>query len=307
MGLFRKAIDMYDNVLKQRPHDSCWFRREIVYFYLQYADANVLTFNLNRLIHPRIKEGFATTSEDPDSFMKDYPEYESLAKKYRSLYKGVDKAPELPPKGAELLRLTSRIAKWIQVDSPGFMPHERHYRMFGLAVLQAAQTLRMHVASLKSKGVGLDVPDVYSSHSDEVLRNVVKKDHHYFGWRDFFDIIIRWRQLSAPGDPIWWTDQLTQKQYSERQGMTTYMMNGVAYNVRYGPYIDSALNTTRDLLLSTGYLPSVGSQVKQVTDPVGRDIIKNAKHVSDLYKGVGEGFYVTVPCYRYSSTFSAFF
>jgi hypothetical protein len=31
---------------------------------------------------------------------------------------------------------------------------------------------------------------------------------HPLGWRDVFDIAVRWRQLSEPNDPVWWIDQL---------------------------------------------------------------------------------------------------
>ena len=223
---------MYDEILSTSPQSTCWFKREVAYFHLAHADDPILTYNLNKAIHPRVKEGFATSTEDHVAFMSEYPDYQSLAEMHRPLFlTGVDESPEMPSKGKDALLLTSRIASWIQVDSPGFMPHKRHYRMFGLAVLHAAQTLRRHVAILIAGGKGLEIPNVSSSHSDELIEGQ-SSSSHIFGWRDFFDIIIRWRQLSAPGDPVWWTDQLTQKQYSERQGMVTYMHNGPAANVR---------------------------------------------------------------------------
>jgi hypothetical protein len=298
LGLFRQSIKTYDEVLKIDPKNSCWFRREIVYFYLKHADDSVISFNLNKAIHPRIKEGFATSSYDHVEFMKGYPEYKSLAIMHSKLAKGNDKPPKMPAKGYDVLKVTSKLGAWIQVDSPGFMPHKRHYRMFGLAVLQVAQTLRMHVASIKKTGRGVEVPDSYTSHSDGIKVKTAKPNHHEFAWRDLFDIIIRWRQLSAPGDPIWWTDQLTQKEYSERQGMTTYMLNGQGVNVRYGPYVNMALNATRDQLLAVGFLPQSGSDMIKVTDPKLRRVIEDAKHVSDLHRGVGDrSFYALMPCY----------
>ena len=231
LGQYKSAVKIFDRLLEMNPKDSAWFKREVTYFYWKYLDENVLNFNINREIHPRVKEGYATSAQDHEEFMKDYPDYESLAMKYGYLMQKDEGSFEMPEQGEQLLSLTAELASWVQVDSPGFTPHKRHYRMFGLAVLHAAQTLRMHVKSLISSGRGLEVPDSHSSHSDGVKLNVVKDNHHAFGWRDFFDIIVRWRQLSAPGDPIWWTDQLTQKQYHERQGMTTYMLNGVGVNV----------------------------------------------------------------------------
>jgi hypothetical protein len=31
---------------------------------------------------------------------------------------------------------------------------------------------------------------------------------HALGWRDVFDIAVRWRQVSEPNDPVWWIDRL---------------------------------------------------------------------------------------------------
>ena len=34
------------------------------------------------------------------------------------------------------------------------------------------------------------------------------KGYHVFGWRDWFDIAIRWRQYSEPMDVVYWLDRL---------------------------------------------------------------------------------------------------
>lgn len=30
---------------------------------------------------------------------------------------------------------------------------------------------------------------------------------HTFMFRDFFDIAVKWRQISEPNDPVWWIDR----------------------------------------------------------------------------------------------------
>jgi hypothetical protein len=198
------------------PNDSAWFKREILFYYWSAIDRSVQTFNINKDVHPRVKEGFATSAPNHEEFMRDYPEYESLAETYSDLLKGEEARPTLPEKGLELLRLTSTIAGWIQVDSPGFMPHKRHYRMFGLAVLHAAQTLRRHVALLKSSGAATKATRAGG-----------------LSWQDFFGTIVKWRQVGAPTDPVIWSHDLSEGPDADRSGVTTWMIEGGAENVLF--------------------------------------------------------------------------
>ena len=36
------------------------------------------------------------------------------------------------------------------------------------------------------------------------LSAISRSSSHIFGWRDFFDIAVKWRQVSEPNDPVWW-------------------------------------------------------------------------------------------------------
>lgn len=50
---------------------------------------------------------------------------------------------------------------------------------------------------------------------------------HKFGWRDAFDIAVRWRQLSEPNDPVYWVDLLSPEQYAEGFGSQTPLITGM--------------------------------------------------------------------------------
>jgi hypothetical protein len=52
------------------------------------------------------------------------------------------------------------------------------------------------------------------------------RDPHTFGWRDLYDICIKWRQVSEPNDPVWWVDLLTKEQFTEGFGSHTPMITG---------------------------------------------------------------------------------
>ena len=38
---------------------------------------------------------------------------------------------------------------------------------------------------------------------------------HEFGWRDFMDICVKWRQISEPNDPVFWIDLLAPEAFAE--------------------------------------------------------------------------------------------
>jgi hypothetical protein len=47
-----------------------------------------------------------------------------------------------------------------------------------------------------------------------------------FDWRDAFDVVVRWRQLSEPNDPVWWIDRLSPEAFQEGFGLQTPLVNG---------------------------------------------------------------------------------
>ena len=136
-----------------------------------------------------------------------------------------------------VLRAASPVGPGIQLRCPGFLPNARQHRMFGLASLEVAQLVRGHWDSIKAGGAGTMVPDAGSS-TWQPRRSgggIVKapgsavgsgSGRHPLGYRDLFDVAVRWRQLSEPNDPVWWIDRLTPEAFREGFGLQTPMVNG---------------------------------------------------------------------------------
>ena len=129
-----------------------------------------------------------------------------------------------------VLRVARSIGSGIQLTCPGFLTNVRQHRMFGLATLELAQLARRHWDSLGSGGTGAVVPDTGSSTwSPAASGNVgdsTSVAEHPLGYRDVFDVAVRWRQLSEPNDPVWWIDRLTPEAFREGFGLQTPMVNG---------------------------------------------------------------------------------
>lgn len=135
-----------------------------------------------------------------------------------------------------VLRVALPIGPGIQLTCPGFLSNARQHRMFGLASLEVAQLARRHWDSLKTGGPGAFVPNAGSSarqprSSAGNMGTSVASDWkavggHLVGYRDVFDVAVRWRQLSEPNDPVWWIDRLTPEAFQEGFGLQTPIVNG---------------------------------------------------------------------------------
>lgn len=111
-------------------------------------------------------------------------------------------------------------------------------RQLGLAVLQLGQRLRSHwralaAASLELEGLPAEVPNASSSRGAAYFHRATNEATdgapsagHAFAWRDAFDVVVRWRQLSEPNDPVWWIDRLSPEAFKDGFGLQTPLVNG---------------------------------------------------------------------------------
>lgn len=135
-----------------------------------------------------------------------------------------------------VLQAASPMGPGIQLRCPGFLPNARQHRMFGLASLEVAQLVRRHWVSVKAGEAGAMVRESGSSlwrptrqgggGSPEGRGGGEGLGMRPVGYRDVFDVAVRWRQLSEPNDPVWWIDRLTAEAFREGFGLQTPMVNG---------------------------------------------------------------------------------
>eukprot|EP00605_Chrysophyceae_sp_TOSAG23-4_P000509 GSChrysophyteH1.ASY1.ANO1.571.1 assembled CDS len=104
----------------------------------------------------------------------------------------------------------------VQLKCKGFLPNLRQHAQFGQSVLEM---LKCFMATGNCE------------------------------WRTFFEISVRWRQLSEPADPVWWIDGMPTTSYSEGFGLQTPLVNGQWNTIRYYSYFPMAFDRTKTLLL----------------------------------------------------------
>jgi hypothetical protein len=154
---------------------------------------------------------------------------------------------------------------FVQLNAQGFLPNKRQHTCFGLAVLEMAQTVGMHVGTGQVK----------------------------LGWREFFSIAVRWRHVSEPGDPVFRIYSLPKKAFEEGFGLQTPIVNGQMKTIRYYSYYPQAFSRMKSLL-ECGYYNTDGNY--RELSFIDRKQLQSASSLDEVRQIVGEDFYVIVPC-----------
>ena len=157
---------------------------------------------------------------------------------------------EIRESDKDVLDKSFHLGHWMQLDTPGFIRNHRQHRQFGLAVLQMAKQLKRHTELVRNGLGGLKIRDTASSkkfafHTTSSsgstasdISSTKAKSMHSFGWRDFFDIAVKWRQVSDSNDAVWWIDALTTQAFEDGFGLQTPIVNGQLKTIRYYSYFD---------------------------------------------------------------------
>lgn len=301
MGDYSRAVEYYQQTLSVDASHFAWTVMEICYYRWSKLDTHLEEYNADRDVDWQLK--FSWVKNDARSShckskkpcrltpLTNLPPNDLLA---IPSVRDSDFSKEKRRVIRDLLNVTSILSRWIQVNSPGFLPHRRQHKMFGLQVLQMSQTLRRHARSIANGVGGLTVNRRASS------QLVNEDERHHLNWRDFFDIAVKWRQLAEPLDAVWWIDRTTDMQPdtddadNEYLGLQTYIQTGVGENVRYYPYYKQAFNLTKNLLHRGYYF---GQHIFRPTPPSDVPAILASRNLRQLLDAVKNPFYIITPCY----------
>ena len=279
LGKYSLADNVFKSILEIDNDSYIWFQRQILITIWKNIDVSLNTINLDKLIDSTVKEGFCKRYSWK-SFVS--PNYKELDVPKLS---NIQQNNNLDKEKKKYLNLADKLGSWIQLNCKGFLKNVRQQRQFGLAVIEMANNLFMHC----KKGE-LFVDNSASS----TITNYISTNHS-FSWRDYFDIAIRWRQISEPNDAVWWIDLLTQDGFNQGFGLQTPIINGQLKTFRYYYYYDKAFSMMKKLIISDGYY--INEEKHEVTDNLKKNAIKNAKDLDELSKIMSNtGFYVITKC-----------
>eukprot|EP00897_Mesotaenium_endlicherianum_P000971 jgi/Mesen1/10875/ME000093S10392 len=117
------------------------------------------------------------------------------------------------------------------------------------------------------------------------------------GWRDVYNLAVRWRQLAEPNDPVVWVDLLTEKEFVQGFGSHTPLLLGQAKVVRYYTNFPRALRIMKEQILEKGGVTNAANKFVSLALPEQRRAVEEAKDCKALYDVVGADFWVTTPCH----------
>ena len=211
LGRFRSAAAALDALLLAEPGHHGWYSREMCSYYLSVLDSPLDGFNADDEMNPYFKDAMCKR-HDPRK-------HEPLRNYTRQDLRALSRVPEVAPHGPEgdaaaslVVGRADAMGRFVLLNQcRGFLDNSRQVRQLGLASLQLAQKVRSHWASKREGGAGLQVPNASSSAQSFGGRTGA----HTMGWRDALDIMVRWRQLSEPNDPVWWIDRLSPEAFTE--------------------------------------------------------------------------------------------
>ena len=273
----------------------------MTHFYRVIARRSLTTFNYDDLLHLEVKTGMSQPEHYTIPGPAKYVSYKAAAEKAAAKHAqhGGDadgeEARERRRRVGRFVRATAYLSKFVQLNTPGFLPNIRQHRQFGLAVLHMAQALREHTLARHRGLAGTAVPDVVSSQAKYVGWKPFpgKKGQHVFGWRDYFDIAVRWRQYCEPMDVVYWLDRLDlPDDQSSRVGLNTYMIAGSKKITRYHLYNDWAFNITKKNMAEVGVMNA--KEEFFVLPPHHKQMARDARTHEDLFVAAGRIPFVQV-------------
>ncbi|KAL6073358.1 Suppressor of RPS4-RLD 1 [Balamuthia mandrillaris] len=266
LGLHEKAIADYTAIISRKLDHIVWYNREIALYTHSHLDVPACEFNMDRDTDPSFKEAWCKRLH-PQS-LASYSPQSALD----STIPDVTLDAVLSEDAKRIVDASREIGVKLQLNCAGYTRNKRQHRACGLAVFEIAQTL-----SKVWRGELTTISGKASSSTSQ---------SHSFGWRDLYDIPIRWRQFSEPNDPVWWVDLLTPEQFAEGFGSHTPMITGQTYVVRYSPMFKRAFAIMKGLL-----------QQQQALDEHAKKRVAEAKECADLHAIMKRDFWVVTPCY----------
>ncbi|KAI6646415.1 hypothetical protein LOD99_12537 [Oopsacas minuta] len=266
LGEFHQALSGYERGLSESPTHFIYYLNEVCKQHQIYFDTPLTDYYWDALFSPQFKECYGMRRDTDECLPKSYVPLPL------STVASLNLKNTLTPNQTELLTLAKRLGTKILYNTPGFVTNRKQIISSGLAMLQSAQVMHRII-----KGESIRVTGKSSSHN---------RVPHSFGWRDFFDILVRWRQAVEPLDPVWWIDGLTPESFKKGYGTTTPLIIGDKKNIRYFPYFNSVFNLLKYL---------VPLQVKLDDEQVYRIITSKTLH--EVHVAMGSDVSVLSPCF----------
>ncbi|KAL0343526.1 UNVERIFIED_CONTAM: Suppressor of RPS4-RLD 1, partial [Sesamum angustifolium] len=330
IGEFKEAVKDYDAALDLELDSMekfvlqclAFYQKEIALYTASKFNTEFSWFDLDGDIDPLFKEYWCKKLHPKNVCEKVYRQPPLRD----SLRKGKLKKQEfsLTKQKAVLLHAADSIGKKIQYHCPGFLPNRRQYRMAGLAAIEIAQKVvkvwrslqnewkhsnkgalkhgkkvrrkeKLNPPSQNRGGAGCST----SSFLEPSISCSAVEDRSYgrpsMPWHSLYSLAVKWRQISEPCDPVVWVNKLSEE-FNSGFGSHTPLILGQAKVVRYFPNFQRALNVAKAVIKDNKYVRDKNDNIINLNENGKLQEIMNAESCSDLYKAVGQDFWLATWC-----------
>ncbi|GAV58758.1 TPR_1 domain-containing protein/TPR_11 domain-containing protein [Cephalotus follicularis] len=330
VGEYGEAVKDYDAALDLELDSMdkfvlqclAFYQKEIALYTASKVNSEFSWFDIDRDIDPLFKEYWCKRLHPKNVCEKVYrqpPLRDSLKRgKLRKQDFAVKKQK------TALLLAADSIGKKIQYDCPGFLPNRRQQRMAGLAAIEIAQKVskvwrslqaewrhsnkstskfgkkpqrkdRINTLSQNRGGAGCSTSSSSESPASYGLAEDRLSGRSLMSWQDVYSYAVKWRQISEPCDPVVWVNKLSEE-FNSGFGSHTPMILGQAKVVRYFPNYERTLEVAKTVMKEKLCVHNKADDVIDVSKDGKLQEIMNAKNCSDLYKAVGEDFWLATWC-----------
>ncbi|XP_065873083.1 suppressor of RPS4-RLD 1 [Euphorbia lathyris] len=326
VGEYSEAVKDYDATLDMELDSvdkfvlQClaFYQKELALYTASKINSEFCWFDIDGDINPLFKEYWCKRLHPKDVCEKVYrqpplsPKRSKLRKQDFSITK----------QKTALLMAADSIGKKIQYDCLGFLPNRRQHRMAGLAAIEIAQKVskawrslqaewkhsnksiskngkrarrRINMSSQNRGGAGCSTSSSSETSTSHGTAEDRSSGRHKMSWQDVYSMAVKWRQISEPCDPVVWINKLSEE-FNSGFGSHTPLILGQAKVVRYYPNYERTLNAAKMIMKDKLYVHNKKDEVIDIsTDEKLQDIL-DAKTCSDLYKVVGEDFWLATWC-----------
>ncbi|TXG59325.1 hypothetical protein EZV62_013898 [Acer yangbiense] len=329
VGEYGEAVKDYDAALDLELDSMekfvlqclAFYQKEIALYTAYKINSEFCWFDIDGDIDPLFKEYWCKRLHPKNVCEKVYrqpPLRESLKKgKLRKQDFAVTKQK------TALLVAADLIGKKIQYDCPGFLSNRRQHRMAGFAAIEIAQKVsktwralqaewkysnrsssksgkrsrrrdRISIASQNRGGAGCSTSSSLETSSYGITEER-SSNRPKMSWQDVYSLAVKWRQISEPCDPVVWVNKLSEE-FNSGFGSHTPMILGQAKVVRYVPNYERTLHVAKTVMKDKQYVYNKMDDTIDLSKDGKLQDIMNAKTCEDLYKVVGEDFWLATWC-----------
>ncbi|XP_061351820.1 suppressor of RPS4-RLD 1-like isoform X3 [Gastrolobium bilobum] len=329
VGQYKEAVKDYDAVLDLELDSMdkfvlqclAFYQKEIALYTASKFNSDFCWFDIDGDIDALFKEYWCKRLHPKNVCEKVFRQPPLR----ESLRKGKLKKQEftITKQKAALLQAADSVGKKIQYDCPGFLPNRRQHRMAGLAAIEIAQKVskawrslraewkysnkgnsktgkrarrreRINMPSQNRGGAGCSTSSTLdTSPSHGTIDD--KSSSRTMPWHNVYSLAVRWRQISEPCDPVVWVNKLSEE-FNTGFGSHTPMILGQAKVVRYFPNYERTLNIAKTVMKERPIVHSKTDEIIHLSKDGKLEKIMHAKSCSDLYRVVGEEFWLATWC-----------